>query len=883
MEESRAGGSHRGGGATPSKGERAPRTAASIIFSFGFRFLEIADRRVAVKSLWISHLHLLIDHWKYYCSMTSTAATAKKLAEAFDAVEEAKGILLRLATWQTAERIFSKAGRALLAEILYFLLVEAPPVAVSRLGSLKSALVGLSWNLAFKDPRKLAASLVPAVANALGGTLIKLSQVVAHSPAFFPDSVVEHCNLSVAACDGPGVPRVPDGEIRRHVAAELGVDDLSSVFSCFDSEPLASASIAQVHAATLKSSDRSVVVKVVRPGVRERLAIDLRCAELLARALDLVMGPELVLEFVASPLQALVADLREAILGECDLARERTNMEAYRRWLRESRALHVAGLAGSVFVPDTFGFASSAQVLTMERVDGVMVSELQMQEMKDGRRRRRQQQQRRRRRRKEEQKEEEKEQKVEEEEEEEEEQKEEEEEEKEEEEEEKEKEEEEKEKEKEEEEEEDQNAQEQNDGHDHHAGNDRGSLWHRALARALAVSCLSILDGVVFHGDLHAGNMIYRRGTGDIAFIDFGVCGVLPRGLRGALLLQAISFVVGDTHEFSNGFAYALQDEACSVGTPATTATTTAASTAASGSGGNDGPAWAAEAAEEAAAAGGSATPPALDTEALTRSLEPLFKEFEGINPLAPGADGTIDPALFDLMFRGQMVLHKHGVQLPREFTLLMKTAVFGTRFFATFSGGTTDRHRSELRYLSFCMARAVGGFVVCNATLMYGLVSPATGRKLALVGAHRAVDASRRAARRLAKRTTDGARAVVSYSYNSCDSYFSHFSYSVGLVSTAGPKTGAIAVAFVCAVTCATCCAVVLVYYVRLTATTQDVGSADNARLMEAADMAGGFAKAQSAAADAGKNVTDMLAAGSGPSGGNGVGAGMNLGLASA
>ena len=179
----------------------------------------------------------------------------------------------------------------------------------------------------------------------------------------------------------------------------------------------------------------------------------------------------------------------------------------------------------------------------------------------------------------------------------------------------------------------------------------------------------------------------------------------------------------------------------------------------------------------------------------MTWSLEPLFKEFEGINPLAPGADGTIDPALFDLMFRGQMVLHKHRVQLPREFTLPMKTAVFGTRFFATFSGSTTDRHRSELRYLSFCMARAVGSFVVCNTTLMYGLVSPATGRKLALVGAHRAVDASRRAVRHLAKQTTDGARAVVSYSYNSYNSYFS---YSAGLVSAAGPKTGPIAAVFV-------------------------------------------------------------------------------------
>ena len=181
--------------------------------------------------------------------------------------------------------------------------------------------------------------------------------------------------------------------------------------------------------------------------------------------------------------------------------------------------------------------------------------------------------------------------------------------------------------------------------------------------------------------------------------------------------------------------------------------------------------------------------------EALTWSLKLLFKEFEGINLLALGADGTIDPALFDLMFCRQMVLHKHRVQLLQEFTLLMKTAVFGTQFFATFSGSTIDCHWSKLRYLSFCMARVVGSFVVCNTTLMYSLMLPATGHKLALVSAHRAVDASQRAVWHLAKQTTDRAQVVMSYSYNTYNSYFS---YSVGLVSATGPKTRPITAVFV-------------------------------------------------------------------------------------
>ena len=85
------------------------------------------------------------------------------------------------------------------------------------------------------------------------------------------------------------------------------------------------------------------------------------------------------------------------------------------------------------------------------------------------------------------------------------------------------------------------------------------------------------------------------------------------------------------------------------------------------------------------------------------------------------------------------------------------------------------------------------------------------------------------------------------------------------------------------CTVTCATCCAaVVLVYCMLTTTTTQDVGGAGNVQLLEAVEVAGAFAKAQSAAADAGKSVTDMLAVGGGLSGSSRVGAGINVRLVS-
>ncbi|CAK9072195.1 Probable protein kinase UbiB (Ubiquinone biosynthesis protein UbiB) [Durusdinium trenchii] len=77
-------------------------------------------------------------------------------------------------------------------------------------------------------------------------------------------------------------------DVERILLEDLGLK-LSDLFESFDPKPIAAASIAQVHAARLRSGELCVV-KVVRPHVRERLSADFAAATLFARLADLVLG-----------------------------------------------------------------------------------------------------------------------------------------------------------------------------------------------------------------------------------------------------------------------------------------------------------------------------------------------------------------------------------------------------------------------------------------------------------------------------------------------------------------------------------------------------------------------------------------------------------------
>jgi ubiquinone biosynthesis protein len=157
------------------------------------------------------------------------------------------------------------------------------------------------------------------------------------------------------------VPPFAGSEARAIVELSYG-RPVADVFETFDETPLAAASIAQVHAAKLKSG-QDVVVKVLRPGVREDIERDLEVMHVLARfARDYYPeGPRL------RPTE-VVREYEKTIIDELDLMREAANASQLRRNFQGSELL---------YVPEVHWDYCRANVMVMERIHGVLISEVE--------------------------------------------------------------------------------------------------------------------------------------------------------------------------------------------------------------------------------------------------------------------------------------------------------------------------------------------------------------------------------------------------------------------------------------------------------------------------------------------------------------------------
>ena len=184
----------------------------------------------------------------------------------------------------------------------------------------------------------------------LGTTFIKLGQVLSTRRDVVGAALADElCKLQ------GNVPADPFDATRDTVLAELG-RPVSELFPEFDPVPLASASIGQVHRATLHDG-RRVVVKVQHPNIAKRVANDLSILAELAALAD-----QFLPDLRAYRPVAVVAEFRRVLTRELDFRRELRNLQLFR-----------AAFAGDpgVVVPEPYPAFSSARVLTMEYLDGV--------------------------------------------------------------------------------------------------------------------------------------------------------------------------------------------------------------------------------------------------------------------------------------------------------------------------------------------------------------------------------------------------------------------------------------------------------------------------------------------------------------------------------
>ena len=201
-----------------------------------------------------------------------------------------------------------------------------------------------------ESPEELVADL-----KKMGPTYIKLGQLLSTRPDLLPDQYLQA--LSSLQDD---LSTIPYDEVRDIVESEIG-ERISKAFNFFEEEPLASASIGQVHLAELRSG-KKVAVKVQRPGIRQKFLEDLNTLEEVAA---------LAVKHTAAgkkyALNDVLMELRRIMLHELDYLREANNLVTLGINLKSYRNL---------IVPQPVPDYTTSKVLTMEYVKGEKITEI---------------------------------------------------------------------------------------------------------------------------------------------------------------------------------------------------------------------------------------------------------------------------------------------------------------------------------------------------------------------------------------------------------------------------------------------------------------------------------------------------------------------------
>jgi ubiquinone biosynthesis protein len=188
----------------------------------------------------------------------------------------------------------------------------------------------------------------------LGPTFVKLGQVLSTRPDLLPpEYIAEFVKLRST------VPPAPWEEVQELLESELGAPILD-VFSTFDIDPIAAASLSQVHAATLPDGS-DVVAKIQRPGIKDIIATDLEILHSLARLVQDRIAIGQVYD-----LPGIAEEFASTLRAELDFYHEGHNADRFRENFTHERHLHI---------PVIYWDYTTRHVLVMERLRGISLQD----------------------------------------------------------------------------------------------------------------------------------------------------------------------------------------------------------------------------------------------------------------------------------------------------------------------------------------------------------------------------------------------------------------------------------------------------------------------------------------------------------------------------
>ena len=227
--------------------------------------------------------------------------------------------------------------------------------SVARIG--ETVIVAAQAGVKYATEKPSNAKLMRETFESLGSTYIKLGQFIASTPSLFPREYVQEFQGCLDQ-----TPTLPFSYIQQVLAEEFEGRNLNEIFSFIDEKPLASASIAQVHAARLVTGE-DVVLKVQKPGVETILYTDLNVVHWATKLLE-----KAVPKIKFASLSEIVDEIKTRMVREVDFIEEAQNLDDFIQYL------NISGNQAAT-VPKVYHQFSTRRVLTMQRLYGVSLTD----------------------------------------------------------------------------------------------------------------------------------------------------------------------------------------------------------------------------------------------------------------------------------------------------------------------------------------------------------------------------------------------------------------------------------------------------------------------------------------------------------------------------